>query len=355
MPTVDGLAVTLEQDALLHRPWYDLRSQSLFEDSFRVDVGEIDESLERMIAGPRQGRRCLLCRTHTGPSRAARLTGPLHTCCDGRRTADDPRRVEGGLMAYPIRIGVQIQPQHADYAQIRATLAATEEAGVDIAFNWDHFFPLYGEPDGKHFECWTMLGAWAEATSRVEIGALVTCNSYRNPDLLADMARTVDHISGGRLVLGIGAGWAQRDYDAYGYPFGTAGSRLADLADALPRIKKRWAQLNPPPTREIPILIGGGGEKKTLRYTAEHATIWHGIGAPATIAHKVQVLDAHCADIGRDPAEIERSAKVDVPPEEVADELLTAGITLFTVSTSGPDYDLGLLKSWLAWRDSREA
>ncbi|EHK89134.1 flavin-dependent oxidoreductase, F420-dependent methylene-tetrahydromethanopterin reductase [Saccharomonospora azurea SZMC 14600] len=253
----------------------------------------------------------------------------------------------------PIRIGLQIQPQHADYDAIRRTAAEAEELGVDILFNWDHFYPLSGEPEGKHFECWTMLGAWAEATSHVEIGALVTCNSYRNPELLADMARTVDHISGGRLILGIGAGWFQKDYDEYGYEFGTAGSRIAALGEALPRIEKRFAKLNPAPTRKIPVLIGGGGEKKTLRLVAQHADIWHGFGDVEIAARKVEVLDRHCADVGRDPAEIERSVGVSGSPKDSGDQLAELGITMFTVSASGPDYDLGRLREWLAWRDSR--
>lgn len=262
----------------------------------------------------------------------------------------------------PIRIGVQLQPQHADYAAIRRACAEAEEIGADVIFNWDHFFPLYGEAEGAHFECWTMLGAWAEATERVEIGALVTCNSYRNPQLLADMARTVDHISDGRLILGIGSGWFEKDYDEYGYEFGTAGGRLDALARDLPLIRDRWSKLNPAPTRDIPVLIGGGGEKKTLKIVAQHASIWHGFGDPETVAHKHAVLDEWCAKVGRDPAEIERSAGVSPKPgrlpEDVGDyaagaqALHDVGTRLFTVGVGGPSYDLGPLRDLVAWRDS---
>ncbi|AXB44026.1 LLM class F420-dependent oxidoreductase [Amycolatopsis albispora] len=251
----------------------------------------------------------------------------------------------------PIRVGVQIQPQHADYATIRRAASEAEDLGVDIAFNWDHFYPLYGEPEGKHYECWTMLGAWAESTSRVEIGALVTCNSYRNPELLADMARTVDNISDGRLILGIGSGWFEKDYTEYGYEFGTAGGRLNDLGDALPRIEARLGKLNPQPVRKIPVLIGGGGEKKTLRLVAKHADIWHGFGDPEVVERKVRILDQHCADVGRDPAEIERSVAVESEPSELGPQLLERGVSLFTVGVTGPDYDFSLLRQWVEWRD----
>ena len=260
------------------------------------------------------------------------------------------------MTSRPVRIGLQLQPQHADYATIRRTAAEAEELGVDVLFNWDHFYPLYGEPDGLHFECWTMLAAWAEATSRVEIGALVTCNSYRNPDLLADMARTVDHISDGRLILGIGSGWFERDYQEYGYDFGTAGGRLDNLAEALPRIETRLGKLNPPPTRKIPVLIGGGGEKKTLKLVAKHADIWHSFGDAETVEHKLGVLRGHCADVGRDFTEIEVSAAVPKgEPAEGGAALREKGVSLFTVGVGGPKPDLGPLKQWLAWRDAQNA
>ena len=262
-------------------------------------------------------------------------------------------------MSFPLRVGVQLQPQHCpSYGHLRDAVRRCEDLGVDIAFNWDHFFPLYGDPDGAHYECWTMLAAWAEQTSRIEIGALVSCNSYRNPELLADMARTVDHISGGRLLLGIGSGWKQKDYDEYGYEFGTVGSRLDDLAQALPRITSRLAKLNPAPTRDIPILIGGQGERKTLRQVAEHGHIWHAFVDHVSYPAKAAALAEHCATVGRDPATIERSAGVperDGPDAMLAeaDALADLGVSIFTVGVNGPDYDLTAATALCQWRDRR--
>jgi probable F420-dependent oxidoreductase len=188
----------------------------------------------------------------------------------------------------------------------------------------------------------------------------VSCNAYRNPDLLADMARTVDHISGGRLILGIGSGWWQKDFDEYGYTFGTAGHRLDELATAMPRIERRLARLNPPPTRKIPVLIGGGGEKKTLRIVAEHADIWHAVGDEDTLRHKGEVLEAHCRAVGRDVNDIERCGLILASPAVPADmaenfakpdELRELGFTLFTWTIGGPNYDLEPLREWIRWRD----
>lgn len=256
------------------------------------------------------------------------------------------------MTSRPIRIAAQVQPQHADYPVIRDTVRELEDLGVDVIFNWDHFYPLTGDPDGKHFEAWTMLAAIAEQTSRVEFGHLVNCNTYRNPDLQADMARTLDHISGGRFIFGTGSGWFEKDYDEYGYEFGTVGSRLDALAEALPRIEERWTKLNPAPLRDIPILIGGGGEKKTLRLVARHADIWHSFPDPETLKRKLGILAEHCEAEGRDIAEIEISVENRHGDETKADELHALGATLFTVGISGPDYPLDGVKRMLAWRDA---
>ncbi len=254
-----------------------------------------------------------------------------------------------------VRIGVQVAQQHAPYEKIRDTVAELESLGVDIVFNWDHFFPLGGDRDGLHFEAWTMLGAWAEQTTTIEFGTLVNCNSYRNADLQADMVRTLDHISGGRFIFGTGSGWFERDYNEYGYEFGTAGSRLDHLAESLQRIEARWGKLNPPPTRSIPVMIGGGGEKKTLRLVAQHADIWHSFSNPEVMERKLGVLGEWCERVGRDPGEIEISTEVRAKAPEEADALYDLGTRLFTVGISGPDHRLDRVHEWLAWRDAKNA
>jgi probable F420-dependent oxidoreductase len=258
-----------------------------------------------------------------------------------------------------IRIGVQIHPQHGDIAAMRRAALRTEELGADLLYTWDHFYPLYGPADGAHFECWSLLAAWAEATSRIELGPLVACNSYRNPNLLADIARTVDHISGGRLVLGIGAGWFERDYAEYGYEFGTQGSRSAALADHLPVIVGRWKQLNPPPLRRIPVLIGGVGQRRTLRLVARSADVWHAMfpANPQELTPAITALREWCSREGRDPASIEWA--VGIEPDALtddlarfADEYLAMGFRQFTLGVNGPDYDVEPIRDWLAWRDA---
>jgi probable F420-dependent oxidoreductase len=251
-----------------------------------------------------------------------------------------------------LRVAVQMAPQHADYPTIRRAVATAEDLGADVVFNWDHFFPLGRVRDGKHFECWSMLGAWAESTSRAEIGALVSCVSYRNPDLLADMARTVDHMSGGRLILGLGAGFRKWEYQQYGYEFGTPGQRVRDVAVALERIKQRFLALDPAPTRKIPILVAGGGQKM-LRLVARHADIWHTFADGDDLGDKSRALDQHCLELGRDPGEIERSVFVRDDPWQAGPRYRDRGITLFTVFTSGPDFDLTELRRWIAWRDDQ--
>ncbi len=252
-----------------------------------------------------------------------------------------------------VRIGVQLQPQLTTFASYAQAVRQVESLGVDSLWTWDHFFPLYGDPGGNHFEGWTLLTAMATLTQRAQIGCLVTCNSYRNPALLTHMAKTVDHISGGRLILGIGAGWFERDYKEYGYDFGTAAERLRRLGEALPIIKQRMSAEVPPPVRNpIPILIGGGGERVTLKLTAQYADLWNGFGPPDSWQHKNEVLTHWCETFKRNPADIERTASIstdDVPGQ--LDAFANAGATHLILGMGEP-WNFKLVEQLVRWRDA---
>src|SRR5919205_1476153 len=244
-------------------------------------------------------------------------------------------------MTFPVRVAVQIQPADTpDYATWRQAVLQAEEIGVDVIFGYDHFHapfiesiadakPVLAEvqPDVNNFEGWTALASWGEITTRAELGLLVAGIGYRNPDLLADMARTVDHISGGRAILGVGAGWYEKDYTTYGFEYGTVKSR-ADLFDeGLLRIERRFELLQPAPLRKIPILIGGSGPKRTLPAVARHADIWHAFQELDGFRKSSDRVDELAASFGRNGADIERSTLWE--NADSADAFREAGVTLF--------------------------
>jgi len=234
------------------------------------------------------------------------------------------------------QVGVQLQPQATSTAALLEAAMAADQMGADSIWVWDHFYPLYGDPDATHFEAYTLLAAMAAQTSRARLGAMVTCNSYRNPNLLADMSRTIDHISDGRFTLGIGSGWFEHDYTEYGYEFGTAPGRLKALERDLPTITERLGRLNPPPVGTLPILIGGSGRKVTLRLVAQYADAWNAFGPPENYAELNAVLDDWCDKVGRDRTAVERT--VCINPDEVgnAEAYLEAGATHLIIMTSDP-------------------
>jgi len=250
-----------------------------------------------------------------------------------------------------LKVGVQIHPQATSVDAMRECWIAADEMGADSIWIWDHFYPLYGDPDATHFEAWTLLSVMAGDTKRAKLGTLVTGNNYRNPELLADMARTLDHVSDGRMYLAVGAGWFERDYDEYGYEFGTAGSRLRQLEADLPRMKSRLANLNPGPVGTMPLMIGGSGRKVTLRLVAEYADAWNCFGPPDNVADLSAVLDEWCEKVGRDPSDIERTVATGVDDVEDIGRYLDAGASHVIIGLADP-FDLTPLQRLIDQRDA---
>ncbi len=211
-----------------------------------------------------------------------------------------------------------------------------EATGWDGIWVPDHFMPPpegYGPEDGVDgsaemgpiLEAWTMLAALAVAVPRVRLGAMVTGNTYRHPAVLANMAATVDHVSGGRLVVGVGAGWQENEHRRYGLELGSVADRsdrFEEACEVLTLLFSRErttfhgryyeldeAPMEPKPLQDpMPLMVGGGGEKRTLRTVARFATEWNVWGRPEDVAQKIGVLEQHCEDVGRDPTEIQKSA-----------------------------------------------
>ncbi len=230
---------------------------------------------------------------------------------------------------------------------VRRQAVAAEASGFDTVLVMDHFYqlPMLGRPDQDMIECYTLLSALAQHTSRVRLSALVTGNTYRNPTLLAKIVTALDVVSGGRAQLGIGAGWFELEHDSLGFEFGTFTDRFGKLEEALqivlpmlrgerPSLDGRWYQVrdavnSPAPLSRIPVLIGGGGERKTLRMVAQYADESNIICLPEDIPRKLAALDGHCADLGRDRSEITVSYQTScciAPTHEQAEAELDAYI-----------------------------
>ncbi|WP_190253857.1 TIGR03560 family F420-dependent LLM class oxidoreductase [Dactylosporangium sucinum] len=215
------------------------------------------------------------------------------------------------------------------FGDILAVARHAADTGWDGVYVADHFMPNAGvgrDPDHPTLECGTLVAALGAAVPRVRIGSLVYGNTYRHPAVLANMAATADHVSGGRFTLGVGAGWQVNEHEQYGIELPPVRERLDRFVEALqvlhgllrqPRttVQGRWYQLTdavcePKPVQDpLPILIGGGGERRMLRIVVEYADVWNTWGRPDTIAHKARVLDEHCAAVGRDPKAIARTAQ----------------------------------------------
>jgi alkanesulfonate monooxygenase SsuD/methylene tetrahydromethanopterin reductase-like flavin-dependent oxidoreductase (luciferase family) len=302
-----------------------------------------------------------------------------------------------------IELGILLWSQSSDWPTFMEAARRVDGLGYDHLWTWDHILPIFGAIDQPIFEGWTALSALAAGTIRSRVGLLVSANTFRNPALLAKMAVTADHISGGRVILGLGGAWFQPEHDAFGLDFGeSVGARLDRLDEAAglvrdlldgKRVRHRGPayrvddlQLDPPAIQaRVPLMIGGVGERKTLRTVAHYADMWNAFGPDEVLRHKAEVLRQRCEEVGRDPAditfsvackplirdsqaaadaELERIMAVSrVPMEDIADDasfwvgeparlaermvaLRSAGFDAF-IGEMGAPYDAETMERWM--------
>ena len=223
-----------------------------------------------------------------------------------------------------LKLGILLWNQATTWPDYLAAAKRLDSLGYDHLWAWDHLYAIFGDPDQPIFEGWTSLAGVAGQTEKIRLGLLVGANTFRNPGLVAKIAATLDHVSGGRAILGLGGAWFELEHVGHGVEFGSSpGERLGWLDEAVSAARRvldgesvtsdgsgryRFQDLHHQPRpiqKHLPIMIGGGGEKKTLKTVARYADMWNGMGPIDTMKHKVEVLHQHCADVGRDPGAIE--------------------------------------------------
>jgi alkanesulfonate monooxygenase SsuD/methylene tetrahydromethanopterin reductase-like flavin-dependent oxidoreductase (luciferase family) len=227
-----------------------------------------------------------------------------------------------------VKLGALVWPQYTDWKSLRETGAVVDQAGFDSLWTWDHLYPIVGDSHGPNYEGWLTITAWAQATHQVRIGLMVGANTFRAPTLTAKMATTLDHISNGRAILGIGGAWFEEEHEDFGLEFGSGfPERLRWLGEALPVMRgmldgtepsaagdhyraRHTRNLPAPVQAHLPICIGGGGEQVTLKLVAKYGDMNNVGGSVDQVRHKDEILVRHCETVGRDPAEIERTTGI---------------------------------------------
>lgn len=228
-----------------------------------------------------------------------------------------------------VKLGALCWNQYTDWASLRDAGVRADALGYDSVWTWDHLYPIIGDSHGPIFEGWMTLTAWAVLTKRATIGLMVGANTFRNPAITAKMATTLDHVSGGRAILGIGGAWFEEEHEDFGIDFGSGfPERLRWLGEALPimrgmldgtepsapaggHYRSSGTRNDPPPLqRHLPICIGGGGEKVTLKLVAKYGDMNNVGGGIENVKRKEEILLEHCASVGRDPSTIERTVGI---------------------------------------------